>query len=154
MIQKEQEKFNINLADEFFLLHPKALNITSNKKLYSFCHASTDVHKQNLRRRKKQIKEKKVVSLPEAIQNTVDQKPPDFTNGVLVKPDGTSKKLTEECIENLIRDGLDDNPKNVQLIGKATDFFIKVKTDKKEGTKQLLDMEGFLKLAEERKSSE
>lgn len=162
MIQKEQKIYNVDLADEFFLLYPKALNITSNKNLYSFCNASTDVHKQNLRRRKKQIKEKKIVSLPEAIQNMVDQKPMDLTKAIVVYPDGTSKKLSEVMkdeipgekklseiyIENLIRDGLDDYPGNVQLIGKAVDFFVKVKTDKKEGTKQLLDMDGFLKLAD------
>ena len=151
MIQNNDKKFNVDFADEFFLLYPDALNITSNKKLYTFCNASTDVHKQNLRRRKKQIKEKKIVSLPEAIQNMVDQKPMELKGSIIVHPDGTSQKLTEEFIEGLIVDGLEDNPGNIQLIGKATDFFIKVKTDKKEGTKQLLDMEGFLKLAESKK---
>lgn len=58
MIQKELKKFDINLADEYFLLNPKALNITSNKDLYSFCNAQTKVQKQNLRRRKNNSKKK------------------------------------------------------------------------------------------------
>ena len=39
MIQNDDKKFNVDLADEFFLLYPKALNITSNKNLYTFCNA-------------------------------------------------------------------------------------------------------------------
>lgn len=151
MIQKKEETFNINLADEYFLLYPKALNITSNKKLYSFCHASTDVHKQNLRRKKKQIKEKKNVSNNKGEKSRVGgvhgQASANRPNS---GDDSIPKKLTEEYIENLIREGLDDNPGNVQLIGKAVDFFVKVKTDKREGTKQMLNMDGFLQLAEDK----
>ena len=47
-------------------------------------------------------------------------------------PLSTRKKLTEEYIEQLIIQGLEDYPGNVQLIGKATEFFIKVKSKTSE----------------------
>ena len=127
MIQKALKKFDINLADEYFLLNPKALKITSNKKLYSFCNAQTKVQKQNLRRRKKQLKEKVIVSNP----------PEEKSLG--------RKKLTEEYIENLIVDGLESNPGNAQLIGKATEFYLKI-SSKKETLDDDLDMELLKKI--------
>ena len=112
---------------EYLIDHPKA----KNKDLYLFFEANTDKQKGIIRKIKNRIdKKKKVSNIPPG-----DNSPGD--------------KLTSEYIEKLIKDGLDDDPKNIQLIGKAVDFFVKVKTDRKEGTKQLLNMEAFFKLAED-----
>lgn len=133
-----QEEFNIKLVKQYINSNPEP----KNKDLYQYCNAITPSQESNVRREKLKILKKiktqaKTKEFKEARQG----------GGTIVI---FEKKLTEEYIEALIRQGLDDNPNNVQLIGKATDFFIKVKTDKKEGTKQLLDMEGFLKLAEDK----
>lgn len=54
-------------------------------------------------------------------------------------------KLTEKYLEKLIVDGLKANPGNVQLIGKATEFYLKVliKSDTMENE---MDIEELLKL--------
>ena len=143
-----QKKFNVNFVDEYFKVNPSSLNIKSNKDLYIYCYAETDAQKQNVRRRKKQIKENKVVSNNDKKASDDAGEKDETRPSNLSSNSNPGKKLSEEFLENIIRDGLDDNPNNVQLIGKAVDFFVKVKTDKKEGTKQMLNMEGFLKLAD------
>ena len=137
-----QKKFNVNLVNDYFKIVPLANITTSNKKLYEYCNAETDAQKQNVRRRKKLLLIKKDTKISTS-DNSIDDKKASNDAGP-----NASKKLSEEFLENIIREGLDDNPNNVQLIGKAVDFFVKVKTDKKEGTKQMLNMEGFLKLAD------
>ena len=125
MIRKEPKIFDVNLADEYFFLNPKALNITSNKDLYSFCNAQTTVKKQNLRRRKKERKAKTIVS-----------DPPEE------KSRSGRKKLTWDYIEKLIVDGLEDNPGNIPLIRTASEFYLKV-SSKKEILEDDIDMEAL-----------
>ena len=142
-----QKKFIVDLADKFFLLNPEALNITSNKKLYEFTNALTDAQKQNVRRRKKDLllKRKDTEFDTIALDNAIDQKPMDLQDAIIIRPNGTSKKLTEAYIERKIYDGLENNPNNVQLIGKATEFFIKVK-DKASEMEEEIDIKELLNL--------
>ena len=126
-----QKIINTKTIKLFYNDNPNA----KNEDFYLFFEANTSNLKGKIRKIKNRIDKKKVSKENSNIEATLGE-----------------KKLSAEYIENLIREGLDDNPGNIQLIGKATDFFIKVKTDKKEGTKQLLDMEGFLKLAEDKQN--
>jgi UDP-2,3-diacylglucosamine pyrophosphatase LpxH len=100
-----QDKFDKKLAEKEIRTNPKA----KNKALYALSNAITDNQKTIVRKLKAKLKKgTKIISPPG-------------------NNDSKTKKLTEEFIENLIIKGLEDNPGNVQLIGKATEFFIKVK---------------------------
>jgi len=56
----------------------------------------------------------------------------------------TSKKLTAEYIESLIIINLDEDPKNTQMVGKAIDFFLRVKSGEGDEISEL-DLSKFLK---------
>lgn len=110
-----RKTYNINLVGSYLRDHPNP----KNKDLYSYCNATTDSQKQCVRRKKLSLQKKAIspgLKLP------------------------GKKKLTEEFIEQLIVKGLENNPGNVQLIGKATDFFIKVKNKTSEMEDEI-DME-------------
>jgi len=115
MVQMVQKIFDVSLAEKHFIKHPNA----KNKELYAISNAVTDNQKTQVRKKKAKIK-----------RGT--KSPGPKSPGV--------KKLTEEFIENLIVEGLENNPGNVQLIGKATDFFIKV-IGKKDEMEDEIDME-------------
>ena len=74
------------------------------------------------------------LTVTKASKKTKSNKKPDTKTkgGGSSTPPSTHKKLTEEYIEDLIVQGLEDYPGNIQLIGKATEFFIKVKSKTSE----------------------
>ena len=115
-----QNNFNKTLIDIAVITNPNV----KNKVLYELSNAITDNQKTIIRKRKAKIKK--------------GTKPPGKKSpGVSGK-----KKLTEEFIEQLIVDGLEANPGNVQLIGKATEFYIKVKNKVSE-IEDNIDMEAL-----------
>jgi len=100
------------------IINPK----TKNKVLYELSNAITNNQKTIIRKLKAKI-----------------------LKGTIIPPGNSSKgkKLTEEFIEQLIVAGLEANPGNVQLIGKATEFFIKVK-DKASEMEEEIDIKELL----------
>ena len=112
-----RNKFDIKLVKEYLIAHPKA----SNKALYQHCNATTQSQKSNVRRKKLLLLKKKVGTVP--------------------SPGPGKKKLTESYIEQKILDALEDDPKNTTLIGKAVDFYARVKSGKAEELKDEIDME-------------
>ena len=114
-----QNKFDKYLMDKPFIKDIE----TKNKVLYEISNAITDNQKTIIRKRKASL-------LAKIKKGTISPGP---------KSPG-KKKLTEKYIEELIYDGLENNPGNVQLIGKATDFFIKV-IGKKDEMEDEIDME-------------
>ena len=112
-----RNKFDIKLVKEYLIAHPKA----SNKDLYQYCSATTQSQKSNVRRKKLLLAKKKVGTDPPG--------------------DPNKKKLTESYIEQKILDALEDDPKNTTLIGKAVDFYVRIKGGKAEELKDEIDME-------------
>lgn len=113
-----QNKYNIKLVEEYLKDHPDP----QNKDLYSYCNATTDSQKQNVRRKKlRLLKQKK-----------------DTNN----RPPGSkTQNLTSADLERRICEALDKQPNNAQILGKAIDFFVKVKGIDKEVLKEDIDME-------------
>ena len=68
-------------------------------------------------------------------------------------PPSYNKKLTEEYIEQLIVQGLEDNPGNIPLIGRTTEFFIKVKSKTSE-MEEDMDISELLKFGVVKEFSE
>jgi hypothetical protein len=135
-----QNNYDINLVETYLNAHPNP----KNKDLYIFCNATTNSQKQCVRRKKLRL------------QNEMHIHPDTDTVGLLVNQmvkDSKSKHLlTEEYIERKIYDGLEANPGNIQLIGKATEFFIKVKGKTNE-IEDDIDMEALKEIGINIKSS-
>ena len=112
-----QDNFDKSQIRKQLIINPN----TKNSVLYELSNAITDNQKTIIRKFKAKIKKG------------------------TVPPNKKPLKLTEEYIEQLIINGLEANPGNIQLIGKATEFFIKVK-DKASGMEEEIDMEAFRRI--------
>ena len=119
-----QNKFDKYLIDKPFIIDNK----TKNKVLYETSNAITDNQKTIIRKRKASL-------LKKIKKGTINSQ----------GNNSKKKKLTEEYIEQKIYDGLEANPGNVQLIGKATEFFLKVKS-KTDAMEDDLDMEALKRI--------
>lgn len=116
-----QNKYSLDPLSKYLKEHPNA----KNKELYVICDATTNSQKTGVRRKKGTLLKRKG-----------DTKTP-----------GLFQYLDAENLEKLVVD-LINGETNVKesVVRIAVDYFTKVKSDKKEGTKQKLDMEGFLKI--------
>jgi len=111
MIQKQ---YSLDPLSGYLKDYPNA----KNKQLYDICNAETNSQKSGVRRKKiTLLKRKSGTGTP-----------------------GPMQKLSSEDLEKRIVDALNRHPDNAQILGKAIEFFIKVKakTDTMEGE---LDME-------------
>jgi hypothetical protein len=109
-----QKKFDIKLVEKYLKDHPKA----KNKDLYAFTNATTDAQKQNVRRKKLILLKRKK----------------DTNSGA---PGSKTQTLTSADLERRIIEALDRDPNNAQVLGKAIDFFIKVKGKTSEMEEEL-----------------
>lgn len=114
MVQKAFNKF---LAEKEFRINPKV----KNKTLYELSHAITDNQKTIVRKLKAKLKK--------STKN--------------ISPGNNSKnkttKLSSEDLERRLINALDRQPDNANLLGKAIDFFIKVK-DKESEMEEEIDI--------------
>lgn len=116
-----QNKYSLNPLSEYLKEHSNA----KNKELYLICNAETNSQQSGVRRKKLTLLKRK--------------------GGT--KTNGEITTLTSENLEKIIVDLLNgENSISESRIRIAVDFFTKVKSDKKEGIKQKIDMAGFLKI--------
>lgn len=128
-----QNNFDKYLIDKPFIKDIK----TKNKALYGLSNAITDNQKTIIRKRKKTLLDK-------------------IKKGTIIPPGNNSEitKLTSENLEKRLINALDRQPDNANILGKAIDFFIKVKGTDTEGLDREIDMEGFLKVDIGRKAKD
>lgn len=117
-----QNNFDKSLAKKQLLINSN----TKNKALYELSNAKTPNQKTIIRKLKAKTKKGTKPNVKKSLTNT-------------------KQLLTEEYIERKIYDGLEAYPGNVQLIGKATEFFIKVK-DKDSEMEEEIDIGELLNL--------
>lgn len=119
-----QNKFDKYLIDKPFIINNK----TKNKVLYEISNATTDNQKTVIRKRKRSLLEK-------------------IKKGTINPPGDKSKrkKLSSDDLERRLINALDSQPNNANLLGKAIDFFIKVKS-KSESMEEDFDMEALKRL--------
>ena len=115
----KQNKFDIKQVTECLKINSKA----KNKELYQVSHAVTDSQKTMVRQKKSVFLKKKK----------------NITNSGA--PGSGTQTLTSADLERRILEALDKQPNNAQILGKAIDFFIKVKGIDKEILKEDIDME-------------
>ena len=101
------------------IINPK----TKNKVLYELSNAITNNQKTIVRKLKAKI-----------LKGTIP-----------LNNNFSTEHLTSEDLEKRIIQALNAQPNNANLLGKAIDFFIKVR-DKKDVMEEELNMEGYLKL--------
>lgn len=110
-----QIQYSLDPLSQYLKEHPNA----KNKELYNICHAETNSQKAGVRRKKGTLLKRK---------NSDTDLP------------GTMKKLSSEDLEKRIVAALNRHPDNAQILGKAIEFFIKVKA-KTDTMESDLDME-------------
>ena len=112
-----QKTYSIDLVETYLKDYPNP----KNKDLYSFCNATTDSQKQCVRRKKLSLQKK------------------------LILPSQRSKTqtLTSADLERRIIEALNKQPNNAQILGKAIDFFIKVK-DKTSEMEEEIDIKELI----------
>lgn len=115
----KRNKFDIKEVTKRLKIDPKA----KNKKLYQLSHAITDSQKTMVRQKKSVfLKNKKIIT---------NNRPPG----------SKTQTLTSADLERRIIEALNKQPNNAQILGKAIDFFIKVKGIDKEVLKEDINME-------------
>lgn len=115
----KQNKFDIKEVTKRLKINPKA----KNKELYQLSHAITDSQKTMVRQKKSVFLKKK--------KGITNNNPPG----------SKTQTLTSADLERRILEALDRDPNNAQILGKAIDFFVKVKGIDKEILKEDIDME-------------
>ena len=120
MTQITQNKYNLSPIKDYLKKHPKA----SNDTLYSLCNAITNSQKGSVRKKKSYWINK--------ITNSENSP-------------GPIEKLSSEDLEKRIISALNEQPNNAQLLGKAIEFFIKIK-GKVETIDESFDMEELRRL--------
>lgn len=114
-----QNKYDLTPLENHLKQHPNA----SYKDLYSLCNATTTTQKSAVRVKKGRLLNRKSDTKFEL---------------------GQVEKLSSEDLEKRIVDALNRHPDNAQILGKAIEFFIKIKGGDTEGLEQEIDMERFL----------
>jgi len=122
MAQIAQKTYSLKPLETFLKEHPTA----SNKELYIICNAITPSQKSSVRAKQLRLSKKK--------------------NGAIL-PGNKSKveKLSSEDLERRLINALDRQPDNANLLGKAIDFFIKVK-DKASEMEEEIDIKELINL--------
>jgi len=120
MTQIAQNKYTLSSIKDYLKQHPKA----SNDDLYSLCNATTKSQKGSVRKKKSYWINKIINS---------ENSP------------GPIEKLSSEDLEKRIISALNEQPNNAQLLGKAIEFFIKIK-GKVETIDESFDMEELRRL--------
>jgi len=118
-----QDQYSLDPLSKYLKEHPKA----KNKELYTICHAENDSQKTAVRTKKSRFLKRK---------NDTDSRKSD------TKSSGPMQKLSREDLEKRIVDALNRHPDNAQILGKAIEFFIKVK-GKTETISDTIDMEAL-----------
>ena len=111
-----QNNYSLDPLSGYLKEHPNA----KNKALYNICNAETNSQKSGVRRKKTTLLKRKR-----------DTDPP-----------GPMQKLSREDLEKRIVAALNRHPDNAQILGKAIEFFIKVK-GKTETISDTIDMEAL-----------
>lgn len=113
-----QNEYSLDPLSKYLKKHPNA----KNSELYNICNAETKSQKSTVRTKKGRLLKRK--------------------SGAKSDTDlpGPMEKLSSEDLEKRIVNALNRHPDNAQILGKAIEFFIKVKakTDTMEGE---VDME-------------
>jgi len=116
-----QNKYDLSPLKNHLKQYPKA----SNKELYLLCNATTKSQKSAVRVKKQRLLKSKY----------------DTSSG---HPDPI-ETLSSEGLEKRIVDALNKQPNNAQILGKAIEFFIKIK-GKSDIIDESFDMEELKRL--------
>ena len=108
-----QNKFDVSLIIKSVIANPKV----KNKALYELSNAITDNQKTSVRKKKARL-----------IKST---------KGTPDKYTFSKEKLSSEDLERRLINALNSQPNNANLLGKAIDFYIKVKGKESEMEEQI-----------------
>jgi len=140
------------LANIINTKHPewKTFTVRGLKEISGYSHDSSRLALNIVNPKKEQANAKKTPKQSKKKAKT--PRSPNNNNNNLEKGLDGFTTLNSESLEKLLLDGLRKQPNNTNLIGKAIDFFIKVKGNYGD-TGENLDIEKFIKRCEDRKDT-
>ena len=140
------------LANIINTKHPewKTFTVRGLKEISGYSHDSSRLALNIVNPKKEQANAKNIPKQSKKKAKT--PRSPNNNNNNLEKGLDDFTTLNSESLEKLLLDGLRKQPNNTNLIGKAIDFFIKVKGNYGD-TGENLDIEKFIKRCEDRKDT-